>query len=220
MSKKNKSQGKSRQPQRSQAEQIDRELAARALKRRAEGEDPTRDEVAALRRFEKAQDEERRWQIYESIPQKHWREMSGKQVTQLKQQAARYGIPFGDAKIRLPDVVFALHDFLAKNARKLAPADGQGFDPRESPDKRRYRAAAADLLELDLAERRGKVLPRAETHAMLGRVAGIIRATGETLQRLYGPEAHAVLDEALDDAEHEIRRFFGNGQEETGDKTG
>ena len=56
MSKRNESQGKSTQPQRPQSEQIDRELAARALKKRAEGELPSRDEIAALRRFERAQE--------------------------------------------------------------------------------------------------------------------------------------------------------------------
>ncbi len=39
---------------------LDRELAARALEKRKRGEQPTREELAALRRFEKAREEETR----------------------------------------------------------------------------------------------------------------------------------------------------------------
>ena len=54
MSKRAQKTAKTGKAVRSQAEQIDREMAARAIKKRGEGELPTRDELAALRRFEKA----------------------------------------------------------------------------------------------------------------------------------------------------------------------
>ncbi len=205
-------------PSRSQAEQIDRELASKAIQKRQAGQNPTAAELSALRRWERAEEEKRRWQIYESIPQKHWREMSGRQTKVINEQAARYGIPFGGRVINLPEVVRSLHEFLAKNAHRLASGDDQSAG-RDNPATIRYRTAAADLLELDLAERKKTLLPRSEVREMLALVANILRGAGDTLQRGFGPEAHAVLEEALDDAEFEIRRYFGIAQEKTDSQT-
>ena len=83
----------------------------------------SRREREALKRHEKEQEEARRWQYYASIPQKHWRQMSGRQTKVLNEQAALYGIPFGGATVDLPKVVRAVHDFLAENAHKLARDD-------------------------------------------------------------------------------------------------
>lgn len=210
MSKRAKASKRKTRPNRSEAEKIDRELAAAAIKKRAENALPSPRELAALRRWEKLKEEERRWDIYETIPKKHWQTMSGRQTKVLNEQAVRYGLPFGGRTIDLPAVVRSLHNFLAANAVKLAGNDESGN--RETVDQRRHRAAAADLLELQVAERRGKVVDRDQAHEMLGRIAGVLRAAGETLRRLYGREVHAVLDEALNDAEHEIQRYFGNGQ--------
>lgn len=46
--------------------------------------------------------------------------MSGRQTKVLNEQAERYGIPLGGRTINLPAVVRALHEFLARNARKLS----------------------------------------------------------------------------------------------------
>ena len=87
------------------SDKLDKSLVAQALRKVAQGEEPTPKERAALRKYEKKQEETRRWQYYASIPQKHWREMSGRQSKVLNEQAARYGIPFGGPTISLPDVV-------------------------------------------------------------------------------------------------------------------
>src|SRR4030065_190528 len=101
------------------SDKLDKGLVAQALRKVAQGEEPTPKERSALRRYEKKQEETRRWQYYASIPQKHWREMSGRQSKVLNEQAARYGIPFGGPTINLPDVARALPDFLAAQAAKL-----------------------------------------------------------------------------------------------------
>ena len=49
--------------------------------------------------------------------------MSGRQTKVINEQAARYDLPFGGPTIDLPDVVRALHDFLAKHAQRLASGD-------------------------------------------------------------------------------------------------
>ncbi len=192
------------------SKKLDKDLAARAYRKVMSGEQPTAQERAALRRYETEQEETRRWQYYESIPQKHWRQMSGRQTKVLNEQAERYGIPCGGRTINLPNVVRALHDFLAANARKLAAEDdemlGSGVP---SPALERYREERAKLARLDRLERERVLVPRDEVREGLGRIAAIIRSAGEALQRQFGASAVDLLYEALDDAQREIDQRFG-----------
>lgn len=183
--------------------QIDRQLAQGALSKRRAGLTPTARELQALRRVERAREEEQRWAYYESIPKGHWREMAGRQSKILNEQAARYGIPFGGRIVNLPKVVTALHDFLAANAQKLAADDGE--DPTVE-----LRREKANLARLDRLERERVLLPRDMVHEGLARIAGVLRTAGEALQRQFGPEAHRILEEALDDAQREIDSLCGD----------
>ena len=65
------------------------------------------------------------------------------------------------------------------------------------------------MARMDRRERERQLLPRDEAREALGRIAAIIRGAGETLQRQFGSEAAGVLFEAMDDAEREIERSFG-----------
>ena len=192
------------------SQQLDKQLAATAYKKVMAGQEPTAQERSALGRFEKQQEEDRRWQYYASIPQKHWRQMSGRQTKVLHEQAERYGLPFGGATISLPDFVRAFHNFLAENARKLAEDDddllhGAG----SSPALERYREERAQLARLDRLEREGQLVSRDSVRQGLAQIAGLLRTAGESLQRECGSEARLILDEALDDAGREIERLFG-----------
>jgi len=152
-----------------------------------------------LARIERAREEELRWQYYRTIPQRHWRAMSGRQAKVLREQAARYGLPFGERTVELPAVVRALHDFLAANAHKLAadePDDPPALEKKREEDWRMAR------LKRHILE--GHYLPRATVHDALARLASRIRGCGETLQRQFGPEALKILDNALSDAQLEI----------------
>ena len=55
--------------------------------------------------MKKLKEEQLRWRYYRTIPQKHWKVMSGRQTKVLAEQAQRYGLPFGSASIDLPAVV-------------------------------------------------------------------------------------------------------------------
>ena len=187
---------------------LDRKLAGEAYKKVLDGQQLSSRERAVLKRFEKQKEERLRWQYYGSIPQKHWRAMSGRQTKVLNEQAARYGIPFGGPQIHLPAVVRALHDFLADNAVKLARDDDEWMQGTGSPALERYREERALLARLDRLEREGRLVPRDEVRRALGRVAAIVRGAGDTLQRQCGAAALEVLLEALDDAQREIERSF------------
>ena len=194
----------------SMSDKLEREEAARAYRKVMAGEKLSRAEQASLRRFEKDKEETLRWQYYKSIPQKHWREMSGRQAKVLYEQAARYGIPFGGPTINLSQVARALHDFLADNALKLSRDDDPLMSGSGSVALERYREERAAIARLDRMEREGSLLPRDEVREAMGRVASMIRGAGDALQRHYGQAAAEILTDALDDAEREIIRTFAN----------
>ena len=195
------------------ATSIDGPVLARAYRKVMDGKELTRSERETLKRHEKQKEEKLRWQYYRAIPQKHWRQMSGRQTKVINDQATRYSIPFGGASIDLPNVVKALHDFLAENAQRLAREDDGMLLGGSSPALERYREERAKLARLDRMERQSRLLPRDQVREALGRIAGILRDAGDTLLRQFGNSAAEVMLEALDDAEREIASFFGEDEE-------
>ena len=200
------------------------QVVARAYKKVMAHEELTKQEERALRSHEKDKEERLRQKFYATIPQKHWKEMSGRQSKVLQEQAERYGIPFGGPTVNLPAVVRAFHDFLSDNAAKLAREDDPLMQGSGSPALERYREERAAIARLDRLEREEALLPRDVVREALGRIAGILRGAGDTLLRLFGLEAGQVLYEALDDAGREVDRSLGTedhddhgGQDELSD---
>jgi len=187
----------------------DRELAARALRKRRAGHKPTRQESAALRRIEKAEEERRRWEYYATIPKGHYNQLSGRPTKVLNEQAERYGIPIGGKTVNLGEVLFWLHDFLKKNRNKLATTEGE--DPMSgeiSPALERWREEKYLLARLERLERENKLLPRDLVHDGLALMATILRRLGENMQKHHGSDAHQLVDEALDDWERQVSALF------------
>ncbi len=201
------------------ASRVDGDLVARAYRKVMDRQELTRSERDALKRHEKQKEERLRWEYYRSIPQKHWREMSGRQAKVINEQAARYGIPFVGARIDLPAVVQSLHDFLAENALKLARNDDEMLHGPGSPALERYREERAALARLDRKEREGGLLPRDEVRECLACIAAILREAGEALQRRFGDAAVELFYEALDDADREIERSLVRPDEVREDAT-
>ena len=71
----------------SAAGNMDRKQAADVYRKVLAGQELTVREQTALKRFEKEKEERLRWQYYASIPQKHWRDMSGRQAKVINEQA-------------------------------------------------------------------------------------------------------------------------------------
>ena len=187
------------------SEQIDQDLARRAIEARRRGERPKGEELAALRRIEKAREEATRYAYYASIPKSHWQQLSGRQPKVLNEQAARYGVPIGAKLIDLGDVATWLHNFLAKHGRRIFDA---GDDPLlagvDSPALERYRGEKATLAKLERQEKERRLLPRDAIHEALMRTASILRRTSELLHKNHGPEAGRLLGEALEDCQREF----------------
>lgn len=207
-------------PNEDAAARVDRDLVATAYRKLTNREDLTRQERAALKRHEKEKEEHLRWKYYQSIPQKHWREMSGRQTKVINEQAERHGIPFGGAIVSLPAVVRAIHDFLAENKYKLSRDEDDLMQGAGSPALERYREERAALARLDRLAREQQLLPRDEVRESLGRIAAILRGAGDSLQRQFGPAALDTLYEALDDSQREVDRFFSQRPLEPSDDDG
>ena len=195
----------------SAGQQIDANLVSAGLRKLQAGQPPTKREEEAMRRREKALEEERRQRYYRSIPQKHWKEMSGRQAGQLKEQAERYGIPFGGKTVDLPEVVRKWHDFLAANKIKLAKVEGDDellLGPGSSPWLEELRKETAKIKRMDRLERERELLPRGVVHEGLTRMSTILRNFGETLERHYGPAAKQLLNDVLDDYQRESHALY------------
>jgi hypothetical protein len=191
------------------AARVDADIVARAYRKVMDKQELSKEERRALKRHESEKEERLRKQYYASIPQKHWREMSGRQAKVINEQATRYGIPFGGATVNLSAVVKGFHDFLAENAVKLARDEDPLMQGSGSPALERYREERAAMARLDRLEREGELLPRDEVREALARVASILRSAGDTLQRQFGQGGLDILCEALDDAQREVDRCFG-----------
>jgi hypothetical protein len=188
----------------------DATLARAALQKQQRGERPTREERGALRRVQRSRDDELRREHFATVRKGEWQRWSGRQQKVLNEQAARYGIPIGGAEISLPDVARWLHDFLAKNAHKLAAGDAD--DPAmagvASPGLERYRLAHAERERLALARELAQTIVRRDLREGHARIASVLRKANEALLRQFGAAAQKLLNDALDDAEREVARLW------------
>jgi hypothetical protein len=191
-----------------------RRMVARAQRKVKDRSTLTNQESAALKKFDRDRERALRWQYYPTIPQKDWRQMSGRPAQVINEQAERYGIPFGGPIVDLPKVVKALHDFLAANAYKLAKDDDPLMGGGDSPALEEYRKEQTLMARMKRREMERQLIPRDESRIALGKIASIIRNCGEILQRQFGPAALDVLNEALGDMDLEIERTFG-GEDRT-----
>ena len=199
------------------SEQIDRQAVLAILDKKQSGQTITSQERATLKRGERQREEESRWEHYNNLPQKYWREMSGRRTNQLHEQAERYGIPFHRRTICLPEVVKAIYDFLDRNARILARADEEDLHSTvTSPALERLREETYKLRRLERLHREGKLVDRDIMHDCLARQASILRRAGERLQRLYGKEAFAIFNEGLDSMDREIENSLREHEEAPG----
>jgi len=167
------------QPPASVGTPLDQAVLARAVRKMALREKLTAEEERTLRRHQKEKEERDRWSHYRSIPQKHWRAMTGRQTKVLNEQAQRYDLPFG------------------------GPVKGGS-----SPALERYREERAALARLDRLEREGSLVAKDEIRQVLGKVASLYRDGADALGRQFGPEASQLLDEVLNDAKRLIDQHF------------
>lgn len=74
----------------------------------------------------------------------------------------------------------------------------------DSPNLERYRAAKAELAELDVGERRNSLIPRDELRVGLGVAASAIRRGIQEIDTRFGSEASGIMTSALESCLHTL----------------
>lgn len=148
----------------------DRLLVKSALAKINAGQTPSAREASAVKRVEKAQEEARRWDYYRNVPQKHYKEMSGRQARVLIDQASTWKIPCSGKVIDVTAVVKWLHDFIADNSHRLVADDAKRT--AEDDSLIRVRTASARKLEMDVGKVEGALLERELVERVMGEFAG------------------------------------------------
>lgn len=199
-------------PRASASELAERRLVDAALSKLRRGQTPSSQERTALKRFEKAQEEERRWEYLRTTSKRQYMAMSGRSARVLIDQARRYGLPYPTeqrAPVDLTAVIRWVHDFLAANAQRLsAPeTDDPMLAGASSPALERYRLARAQREELELAARRGELVDVDELLTWYeAEVAVPIRRSLEALQKHHSQAAADVVLRGLEAAEQSVTR--------------
>lgn len=196
----------------------DAELVRSAIAKRRSGQKLTQRETSALKAAEKDQLEKQRDAIVRTIPKGLYCEWAGRQPKVVNEQGDRYRLPIRGRTVNLVELVRAVHDFLAANARKLSASDVD--DPllagATSPALELFRTERYKRERLTRLEQEAKLLRLDDVRDRLTRVAAIIRQAGELLAKQFGPEAAAILETAIEDAQTEIDAL-GEGRDLYGD---
>lgn len=190
------------------ATEKDKQLAAAALEKTRAGKRPSKAESRALDRVRKEAEEQRRNQAIREVPKKDFAAMLGRQQKTINEWVGRYGMPAMGITIDLAAVLAWLGNFLVDNSQRLNAADETGVD---SPALEQQREEQAKILRIKRKTLELSLVPRGDIHAALTNIAAIIRSAGEQLEKHHGPDARAILDEALDDADREIDSLAADG---------
>ena len=200
------------------SDQLDRQLAKACLQKQRGGAKTTREERAALRRVQKAQEKTRREQYYRTIPKSDYRLLAGGRAARtLNEQAVRYRIPIQGPTVDLYALIQWLHQFLADNRHKLVAESGDVLlEGASQALKDEYvrtqileKREKAELARMDRLEREGALLPKEMVREFNARLATVLRTAGDVLQREFGPDAARVVNEALENLAREVRSLNG-----------
>lgn len=195
----------------------DMAVVTRALRKLKNNEALTQREEQRLNAFRARKDADKRWSYYEKVSLKDWEDMADKKRSQLKAQAALYGLPFGGATTNLRDFIHAFHEFLAENSEAFRLFREVGSDPNllRAPREEQLKYVMArriltesktEKVDLELADMRADMLPRQEVRDFMMGVAAYIREASETLERKFGREAKAVLTDTCELIREEVEK--------------
>lgn len=180
-----------------------RRLAARALEKKRAGKKPSTDESRALRRFEKAADEQKRWEHYATFRKGDLENLTGRNPKQLRDLQSRYGIPTSGRTLDLGPLLTALIDWIFTHGRKIKAAE----DDVTGEELKKWKA---ERERLKFLVESGQYVPVEEVHTVGVAVARHLRTTGEWLGKHCGREAQERLERALDNVQAELDKRLGS----------
>jgi hypothetical protein len=207
-------------------QKIDRDLHKRAGLKLLQGMKLSTKEEVAYKRVEKLQEKARRDEVLSALPIGEYCRYAGRRINVVRAQGEQYGLPLSEAKVNVPAVIAAFHDFLRDNWTKLKTGGRPGPRPQQGGDfddelfgegaedgdgdlwLARCREKKSKLLDLELQQKEGSLIPRDETMQLLSRSAGMLRQLEEELDRRFGPDAADLAKAAREGLEREISTEF------------
>lgn len=176
------------------------------LQKRINGKSLTKTEESNLLRFEREAQRELRQLIYASVPHGEYCDLAGRQSKLVYDQVEKFKVPCDEKDVDLAVVLKWFHDFL-RDRGKETPAGEES-----APDAiKRRQIALAEMAEMDVERARGKWMLREQVHDSLGIYGRIVKNAGEELQRRYGPDAQAILDEYIQRAIEAVKLGAAGG---------
>jgi len=172
----------------------DLQLANRAMSKQEADQPLTARERAALRRVSKLFVAAREREAYRAIPKRLWVSWSGRQNAQLNDQALRHGLPLVGKTINLERLAPAIHELLAKREASA------GKQKRASKALELIRREELLLKRMERLARQRVLLERQSVHDTFIVVAEILRKGGAAVLDQFGDEAHAIVDEAIEES--------------------
>jgi hypothetical protein len=173
------------------------ELARSAAGKKARGQKLSREESRALDWAGRRQREQMADETLRALPKGLYCRLAGRQQKVVDEQASRYGLPLLGATVDLYSVVKAYHDFLAANAARLSDNTDVDLQRVKLQAEIEVLERRVKLLDADIADRKGRLISRAELVDRLEAFSGRLRGLGDRLLRQFGNDALAMLNEFL-----------------------
>ena len=136
----------------------------------------------------------------------------GVSETTIKDWRAR-GMPGEPKRYNLSEITKWRIDI--ERSRAAPPSEDPLLDGGDSPALERYRNAKADLAELDIAEREGRLVEADTIKSVLYAVASSIRELGELYQRQGHVAAFDLLQQHLEGIQKRIDEFCDDQDNDT-----
>jgi len=198
---------------------VDRARGAEALRKQAVGKSATQRELAALAKIQRYREANDRERFYREVSKGDYCRLAGRQQKIVDNHARLYGVPCLGPEVNLYEVVAWLHRLLVERGAQLGECQPVGHDALLAGTSQQLRdeyvrqqiaekREKARLAQLERMRAEGQLLPREAVHALLGRVAEVLRGGGQTMQRQYGEGPYALLVELLDDVERTVDSCF------------
>jgi hypothetical protein len=114
-----------------------------------------------------------------------------------------------DLRFFAPVAVQALVAKRVTAAERTADPDPLMSGGSDSPQLERYRAANADLKEMERDRVRKSLIRVDELEPQLMKLADVLRGAGDHLVRRFGNDAGQIITEAIDEYEAGLKTMFG-----------
>ncbi|MBN2294880.1 MAG: hypothetical protein JXM70_20800 [Pirellulales bacterium] len=145
-----------------------------------------------------------------AVSQAHVAEIFGVKIKTVQNWAAA-GMPGTPGKMNRPGR-YPLKDIIrwlrTSGPWQPPPAMDSMLDGENSPALERYRLARARTVELELAEKKAKLLDPQKIRLMFSRMPKINQCTGNRLEKAFGKRARKMFESGIESATREVSELL------------